>query len=491
MYIRNGALVIFSEVKAIFKIKRGKFRKSLFLVLFIALALIGSVPVIAVNRLLIATSVGNELSSRIARIQNQWMIVADQVSHSGYMENPQNEVVDSELSQMAALQDGRALVVNSAFKIVKDTYEIDTGKYNISELVIKCMKQGEALTSTSLEYLEFVQPVYSSNGSEIVGCVLLTSSRRSLNELSDKLGTSMYMYEIVAICLIVLISGLLAGYLVRPLKKIADSLIKAAENPLGSEDLKDYDYTEIGRISDAYNNTVRRLRTLDESRAQFVSNVSHELKTPITSIRVLADSLTNQEDIPVEIYREFMVDISEEIERESQIIEDLLTLVRLDKASMDLNVTQININDILEATLKRLRPIAIQKNVELVLESFRPVLAEIDKTKFSLAVTNLVENAIKYNVRDGWVKVSLNADHKFFYVKVADSGIGIPDADQEKVFERFYRVDKARSREMGGTGLGLAITKSIIQAHHGAIKIYSKENEGTTFTVRIPLIYIE
>lgn len=192
----------------------------------------------------------------------------------------------------------------------------------------------------------------------------------------------------------------------------------------------------------------------------------------------------------MELYREFMSDISEEIDRESQIIEDLLTLVKLDKSEAELNVTQINVNDLLESTLKRLRPIAEQKNVELVLESFRPVLAELDKTKFTLAVTNLVENAIKYNSRDGWVKVSLNADHKFFYVKVSDNGIGIPEDDQSHIFERFYRVDKARSREAGGTGLGLAITKSIVQSHHGAIKLYSKENEGTTFTVRIPLIYI-
>ena len=249
-------------------------------------------------------------------------------------------------------------------------------------------------------------------------------------------------------------------------------------------------FVETRAVSDAYNKTLKRLRQLDDSRQQFVSNVSHELKTPITSIRVLADSLMGQEDVPVELYREFMSDISEEIDRESQIIDDLLTLVRLDKSQAELNVTQININELLEAALKRLRPIAQQKNVELILESFRPVVAEVDKTKLSLAVSNLVENAVKYNNRDGWVKVSLNADHKFFYIKVADNGIGIPEDAQEHVFERFYRVDKARSREAGGTGLGLAITRSVVYSHHGAIKLYSRENEGTTFTVRIPLIYI-
>ena len=140
--------------------------------------------------------------------------------------------------------------------------------------------------------------------------------------------------------------------------------------------------------------------------------------------------------------------------------------------------------------LKRLKPIAAKNNIELVLESFRPILAEVDEVKITSAITNLVENAIKYNVMDGWVRVTLNADHKYFFIKVADSGIGIPDESQEMVFERFYRVDKTRARETGGTGLGLAITKNIIMLHNGAIKVYSKEGEGTTFTVRIPLNYV-
>ena len=131
------------------------------------------------------------------------------------------------------------------------------------------------------------------------------------------------------------------------------------------------------------------------------------------------------------------------------------------------------------------------RDIELVLESYRPVTAECDEVKLTLALSNLVENAIKYNVAGGWVQVTLDADHKFFYVTVDDSGIGIPEEYQDKIFERFYRVDKARSRETGGTGLGLSITKNIIQMHHGAIKVASKEDEGTTFSVRIPLTYIK
>ena len=189
--------------------------------------------------------------------------------------------------------------------------------------------------------------------------------------------------------------------------------------------------------------------------------MSHELKTPITSIRVLADSLMGMEDVPEELYREFLSDISDEIDRESKIIDDLLTLVKADKSNAELNVEQININGLLEQILKRLRPIAKKRNIELVLESIREVSADVDEVKLSLALSNLVENAVKYNHEEGWVHVTLDADHKFFYVKVSDNGIGISQEDQEHVFERFYRVDKARSRETEGQALDLPSQKAL------------------------------
>ncbi len=279
-----------------------------------------------------------------------------------------------------------------------------------------------------------------------------------------------------------------ADRVVRPLHQIAATIENVSAGY--SDDVLHVDtFTETKSISEAINKMMGRLKLLDDSREEFVSNVSHELKTPMTSMKVLADSLLEQENLPVEMYQEFMGDIAKEIDRENKIITDLLSLVKMDKKGQTLNIESININELLEQILKRLKPIAEKKNVEIVMESFRPVTAEIDETKLSLAISNLVENAVKYNHDNGWVHVSLNADHKFFYVKVEDSGIGIPKEDQAHVFERFFRVDKSHSREIGGTGLGLAIARNAVIAHRGAIKVYSEEGEGTTFTVRIPLIY--
>ena len=141
----------------------------------------------------------------------------------------------------------------------------------------------------------------------------------------------------------------------------------------------------------------------------------------------------------------------------------------------------------LELIRKRLKPIAARRDVAIHLETKGEVKAECDEVKLSLAISNLAENAIKYNIAGGWVNLSLDSDDKYCYITVTDSGIGIPQDSQEKIFERFYRVDKARSRESGGTGLGLAITKNIILMHNGSIVVASKEDEGSKFSIRLPL----
>ena len=318
--------------------------------------------------------------------------------------------------------------------------------------------------------------------------MLASVSTDSIEDSLDVLYTQGSVIIGLVMIFLTIVAVFTADRVVRPLHQIAATIENVSAGY--SDDVLHVDtFTETKSISEAINKMMGRLKLLDDSREEFVSNVSHELKTPMTSMKVLADSLLEQENLPVEMYQEFMGDIAKEIDRENKIITDLLSLVKMDKKGQTLNIESININELLEQILKRLKPIAEKKNVEIVMESFRPVTAEIDETKLSLAISNLVENAVKYNHDNGWVHVSLNADHKFFYVKVEDSGIGIPKEDQAHVFERFFRVDKSHSREIGGTGLGLAIARNAVIAHRGAIKVYSEEGEGTTFTVRIPLIY--
>ena len=477
------------------KIFRNKvFRSMRFRALAVVLILTVIPPLILESGL--AANVENSMvRQKMDRLQGQCNILRNNLVSLGYLDMTDSEdmsaiAINAELSQLSGMYDGRILIVDSDFKIVNDTYQMDEGKSCISSSVIKCFA-GKNISeySSKDEYIEITLPITSSGSDNISGVMLVDFSTKEISEAMVEFRTRASLIELVIFVVSVVLAIIWSKSLVRPFRKI-ESTIGKISGGYSDEKLMLDEYTETEKISEAFNHMLERIRKSDETRQEFVSNVSHELKTPITSIKVLADSLLMQEEVPNELYREFLTDIAQEITRESDIITDLLTMVKLEKKTEELAITQVNINELVEVILKRLRPLAAKQNIELVYESFRPVMAEVDEAKISSAISNLVENAIKYNVMDGWVRVTLNSDYKYFYIKVSDSGVGIPEEAQEKVFERFYRVDKTRSRETGGTGLGLAITKNIVVMHQGAIRVYSKEGEGTTFNMRIPLTHV-
>lgn len=457
------------------------------------------IPLLVESRILASSSRQEQVERRIIDVQNQCQILSNKMSRSGYLTNSalDNAAIDTELSLLSDIFSGRILIVNSGFKIVEDTFAISDGKTLISDEVIRCFQGENTSRYDSLKHYfvlaipipEFEQETGTITTGKTAGVMIVTASTESMYSLEESLKDKASLYEMMIFVIVLIVTILSVHLIMKPFGTLIASIRRAGDGNL-DEDVNEEAYRETKQISGTINKTLEKLKAVDQSRQEFVSNVSHELKTPITSIRVLADSLMGMEDAPKELYQEFMHDISDEIDRESKIIDDLLTLVRMDKASSELSCTQVQINGLIEMVLKRLRPIARKRNIELIFESKRDVTADIDEVKFSLAINNLVENAVKYNKEDGWVRVTLDADHKFFYLKVADSGIGIPAEFKERVFERFYRVDKARSRETGGTGLGLAITRSVVLMHHGAIRVDSVEGEGSTFMVRIPLIYI-
>ena len=489
MYIQSGEWVIISRVKRQFTFRDKIFKNMRFrFILFAMLA--GLLPCLAALFGIVKFYESRAVELRTAEIQNQCTILCNQLNNYGYLSDTSSEVINSSLTQLTNIYNGRVMVIDKDLRVVKDTYSLDEGKTDVSENVVRCMK-GERTNfyDRTNHYIEVTSPIVESGGEKVLGVMLASVSTDNIETTKQVLYTHGGVIVGIAMILLAMLSVFLADRMVWPIHKITGAIENVTEGY--SDDVLHVDtFTETRQLSEAFNKMLGRLKLLDESREEFVSNVSHELKTPMTSMKVLADSLLEQDNVPVEMYQEFMQDIAKEIDRENQIITDLLSLVKMDRSGQTMNIRTMNINDLLEQILKRLKPIAEKKNVEMVMETFRPVNAEIDETKFTLAVSNLVENAIKYNHENGWVHVSLNADHKYFYVKVEDSGIGIPEQDQAHIFERFYRVDKSHSREIGGTGLGLAIARNAVLVHRGSIKVYSNEGEGTTFTVRIPLIYV-
>ena len=460
------------------------------IILLVALA--GIVPVLIMRGVFLTSYEKRAVEVRTAEIQNQCTILSNQLSSSGYLTGDTSETIRTELIQLSNSYSGRVMGIDGNFKIQEDTYEMDEGKTIVSGNVIRCFKEkGTSEYNKKNRYIEVTAPILGKDDS-IVGVLLVSAPTDSVLDSLEILRNKADVAALASILVILMIAVLSGMAMLKPFKRITES-ISAVTEGYDDDYLHENTYTEPMELSEAFNKMSGRMKTLDDSRNEFVSNVSHELKTPLTSMKVLADSINSMGDeAPIEMYREFMGDITSEIDRETKIINDLLSLVKMDKSAATLNIESVNINDLLEQIMKRLQPIADKQQVELVLESFRPVTAEIDEVKLTLAFTNLIENAIKYNDNEtgGYVHVSLNADHQYFYLKVEDNGIGIPEESLEHIYERFYRVDKSHSREIGGTGLGLAITRSSILMHRGAIKAHSVMGEGTTFDVRIPLNYI-
>lgn len=450
---------------------------------------VGWLPMILMSASILRSYRDRAISVRSTEVQNQCKILSNQLLSYNYMEDPSTELIDGELAQLASLYDGRIIIIDQDFRVIKDTYGLIENKYVVSEEVIRCFKGETTNQLSEKRFIEMTVPVRAGDSNKVQGVLLVSVSTDNIWDNLEALTSNTWVFTLVYGILVTMAAILLSILLVRPIQRIILELHEISSGH-SNEDLMVKTYAETEEISEEFNKIVTQMRTLDESRQEFVSNVSHELKTPLTSMKVLADSLLTQDEVPNELYKEFMGDIAEEIERENKIITDLLALVKMDKKAASLNIEKVDINDLLELILKRLRPIAARKNIEVVLESFRPVTAEVDESRLSLTFTNLVENAIKYNKENGWVHVSLDADHKFFYVKIMDSGQGIPEESLDYIFERFYRVDKSHSSEIDGTGLGLAIAKSAVLVHKGAIKVSSEVGVGTTFSVRIPLNYI-
>ena len=478
--------------------------------LFIIIFVVGLVPCMILHYGILTNYEARAVEVRTEEVETHLRALANHLISYNYLTDQSSELIGAELAEFSALYDGRILVISDHLKVMKDTYSMSDGKTIVSPDVVKCLLQGYTGSTSNYDrrdgFIEIVTPIVETNytdsrsdneessldvsDEEVVRGVLLASvSTVSIRNTLGILSRKAMLLEVILILAVLLISLVLSTVLMKPFERLSGE-ISAVKAGYSTDPIKAPAFLETEHIADAFNQVLARMNALDESRQEFVSNVSHELKTPMTSMKVLADSLVSQDNVPVEMYREFMMDIKNEVDRENQIITELLTLVRMDRKDSKLNVKETNVNEMVEMILRRVRPIAQKRDIELTMVSMREVYAEIDDVKMNMVITNLVENAVKYNRDHGKVRVTINADPYNFYVSVEDTGVGIPQDSLDKIYERFYRVDKSRSREVGGTGLGLSITKSIVLQHHGAIDVQSILGEGTKFTVTVPLTYV-
>ena len=225
-----------------------------------------------------------------------------------------------------------------------------------------------------------------------------------------------------------------------------------------------------------------------EKQKQFAADASHELRTPLSVVMSSAELLLADPSIQSPFLREILGDVKSEVKKMSQLVSDLLMVARSDNNALKIKIQKVDLGNLLSQNVRMMTPLAEKKEITLTGEGFRKVMISCDEQKIKQLVLILVDNAIKYTPNGGNVKVIMgNSDAEKVYFSVSDSGIGIAPEDKDKIFERFYRVDKARSREMGGNGLGLAIATEILRIHEGKIFVDSIPNQGTTFTVQLKI----
>jgi len=221
---------------------------------------------------------------------------------------------------------------------------------------------------------------------------------------------------------------------------------------------------------------------------QFVSDASHELKTPLSSIKLMADSIIQTPDISVEYVKEFMEDMNNEVDRLNRIVNKLLYITKMDarKSDDDKHFELVSLNDVMQGIEKNLQPIAKKSDITLVFSTPGDIFIMANKDVLWQGIYNIVDNAIKYTDTEGYVLVAMERADGKIVIEIRDNGVGIAKEDIDKIFDRFYRVDKARSRDTGGTGLGLSIALTAIKYHNGTIDVESEPGQGAVFKITLP-----
>ena len=342
MSIQSGEWVTISGVKKYIKI--GIFKSLRFRIIALII-FVGLVPGLIIRGVILSGYEDRAVELRTAEIQNQCAILCDQLSSTGYSGGVASETIRTELTQLTNIYNGRVMIINDEYRIVEDTYDMDVGRTIVSGDVIRCFqKEGTSHYDGKNRYIEVTSPILDTASEEVIGVLLMSVSTDVIVDQLDVMSGQTWAVWAAAALVVVLLAFLAGFLMVRPFKRITRSIEAVTE---GYEDqyLHEKAYTETRLISEAFNKMLGRMKVLDDSRQEFVSNVSHELKTPLTSMKVLADSLLIQKDAPVELYQEFMGDLSEEIERENKIINDLLSLVKMDKtASVIISAQKISMN---------------------------------------------------------------------------------------------------------------------------------------------------
>ena len=381
----------------------------------------------------------------------------------------------------------RILVTDAAGRILYDTRETDSalGRYVFYTEIV------QALHGNDVFFAAFADGAFHSRcaspviyRSQTIGAVYAYEYDTEQATLLHNLQNTLLRISGAILAFVVVLSLVLSRMLTRRFGLLAAAIRQMREGDYGQR-ASVGGHDEIAEIAEEFNSLADRLQSNEEVRRRFVADASHELKTPLAGIRLLSDSILQTEDMDKATVREFVGDIEQESERLTRITEDLLRLTRLDSGTADA-AEPVSVTPVIERVVHMLRLVAEKREVDLSYEIEREALVRAAEDDLHQVIYNLTENGIKYNHTGGFVRVKLSGDDEACVLTVEDNGIGIPEDDLPRIFDRFYRVDKMRSSAFGGTCLGLSIVSDTVRRRGGTVEAAARAGGGSVFTVRFP-----
>lgn len=385
----------------------------------------------------------------------------------------------------------RGVVTDTSYKVYYDTNNESEmiGKVFMRNVLKRALdgEQAQSVFDADRGKTITVSVPIERNG-EIIGGVYLAENVSAINDTITTIQNSLIVFCILIILIIGILSVVISFTLTQPITEFM-GITRAISRGDFTKRAKITGMGEMAQMAKTLNYMCAELNALDEKRRKFVSDVSHELKTPMAGIKLLCDSLLSVDNVDKDTLREFLTDMSEEIDRLTRLVNRLLVLTKLD-AGENLSLSEVDINALVMTVIKKLMGLAGDKNIQLLYNvdevSERPITADYDK--IYEAIYNIVDNAIKYTPDNGIVNIKLREEDDFYVIDIEDTGEGIPDSEKQNVFERFYRIDDSRARETGGTGLGLAIAKEAIVLHSGSVEIFDGAGGGSIFRIKLPIM---
>ncbi|NLM49951.1 MAG: cell wall metabolism sensor histidine kinase WalK [Clostridiaceae bacterium] len=386
----------------------------------------------------------------------------------------------------------RVYVVDINAKVIYDSNEENSikGKTILTEQILGALQgKDEAKTERTQdgELVFNVSAPFMKDG-DIVGAILMQVSGAEIEEYMSEITRNLLVLSVIVSLLIGVFSFILASIITAPIQDLTKKVKEAIEADSKVE-LEAKGSGEVAELIKSFNELSDKIEKQEIKRQEFVSNASHELKTPLSSIKLICDSIIESPGMPHEMVLEFLEDMNNEVDRLTRIVDKLLKLTRMDdKNTMAaIEFTLGNINKIVLDIVKSLSRLAEKKNISLNVFSEDEIYSMIEPDRLHEAIYNIVDNSIKYTPEGGEVTIRIHREENRAIITVKDTGIGISEKDKYLIFERFYRVDKARARDTGGTGLGLSIALAGVELHGGNIEVASEEGKGTTFKIMIPI----